>query len=502
MKFFRERYLGYKGSGFMIFSPNLSPTIYTSILGVLLLVIYMILRKKVKHNKVFIIFFLCYLIGILVLYSQGIYGSFIKADEIHAKKYSVNELKADLNELKKYILEENPLYFTDEEHLKSMFTHAYHSIQEDMTELEFYRLVNPIICQVNCGHTNLSISKALHTNRINNAKFFPLDVTIIEKEIYVLEGNEKLKICEGDQILSINGKKSEEIIKILIDNISGDGESETKQQYIISKHFNNKYYDFVDNSEHFEVELVNEKRGVYTINLDAKYKKEYNTTAWELHFTEYKNGNYYESNIYNDYGLLTINIFMKEKGNNFFKLINNFFSELQDKNIDKLIIDLRGNFGGNPNMARALLSYLISEGIEYFAGKLPFYYRIMGYQKPVQPSDVSFSGKTVLLTDGACFSTSGHFCSLFKYHNLGIIVGTTTAGTYVCSDSSKNKMLGNTRMRLHYSTLVYEVNVHGLPDNLGVTPDIVIESTIDDLLNKEDIAMKTAYNVLFDDKVQ
>lgn len=486
----------------MIFSPNLSPIIYTSILGVILLVIYMILRRiKVKHNKVFVTFFLSYLIGILVILSQGMFGKVINVDEIHTKKYSVKELKADLNELEKCILDENPLYFADEEHLKKLFDRTYDSIQEDMTELEFYRLVNLIISEVNCGHTNLSISEALHTNRINNAKFFPLDVTVIENEIYVLEANEELKICEGDQILSINGKKCEDIIKMLIDNISGDGESETKQRFIISKNFNNKYYDFVDDSEYFEVELVNKKGGVYTVHLNAKYKEEYNTTAWELHFTEYKDGNYYESIIYEDYALLTINVFMKEKEDNFSEFINNFFNELQDKNIDKLIIDLRGNFGGNPDMAQTLLSHLISEDIEYFVdSELPLYYNIMGYQKPVKPSDVSFSGKTVLLTDGACFSTSGHFCSLFKYHNLGTIVGTTTAGTYVCSDSSKDKILGNTRMKLHYSTLVYEVNVDGLSDNLGVTPDIVIESTIDDLLNEEDIAMQTAYNVLFGNK--
>ena len=39
-----------------------------------------------------------------------------------------------------------------------MFKDTYNSINKEMTELEFYRLMNPIIVKVNCGHTNLSLS--------------------------------------------------------------------------------------------------------------------------------------------------------------------------------------------------------------------------------------------------------------------------------------------------------------------------------------------------------
>ncbi|MEW8986315.1 MAG: hypothetical protein AB2401_04795, partial [Bacillus sp. (in: firmicutes)] len=143
-------------------------------------------------------------------------------------------------------LEENPLYFADKIKLNELFNNAYNDIEDGMTELEFYRLMNPIVAAVNCGHTNLSISKALYENRKDTAKFFPLKVTLVDNHLYVIENDPSSRIVAGDELLTINGKNSEEIISILNNNTSGDGDYESKRRYLISKHFNSKFYDFVD----------------------------------------------------------------------------------------------------------------------------------------------------------------------------------------------------------------------------------------------------------------
>ena len=461
------------------------------------IIVFLIIKKLMNiKKKFFLIFNSIYFATVIVLLIVGVFGKFIEVDTINTKQYSAADLTRDLKQLEKCIMKENPLYFADKENLHILFEDAFEKIEDGMTEIEFYHFINPIVVQVHCGHTNLSISEALYMNRKENAKFFPLDVTLINNQLYIMEDDETTGVCAGDEILSINEKSSEEIINTLIKNVSGDGNNEAKPRYIISEFFNNKFYDFVDGSNSFNVQLINKDGIIYSAKLNARYKDKYNTTAWALHSTEFKGGNYYNSVINDDYALLNIRVFFKEKRKDYNSFLDNFFMELQKQNVDKLIIDLRGNFGGNPDMAKELLSHLTTKRMEYLTSDLPFLYNVMGYQKAISPATTVFKGKTVVLTDGACFSTTGHFCSLFQYHDLGTIVGTKTGGTYVCTDGSKDIILNNTRIRLHYSTLAFKVAVEGFSNYEGVKPDVDISPSIDMVLNHVDLILEEAIKYL------
>ena len=467
--------------------------ILIAVIYMISIIVFLIIKKLTNiKKKIFLIYSIIYFAAVIVLLIMGVFGKSMEVATINTKPYSAIDLTQDLKQLEKCIMKENPLYFADKENLRILFQDALEKTEDGMTEIEFYRLINPIIVQVHCGHTNLSISEALYMNRKENAKFFPLDVSLINNQLYILENDETTGVYAGDEILSINEKSSEEIINILIKNVSGDGNNEAKPRYIISKFFNNKFYDFVDNSNSFNVQLINKDGITYSAKLDARYKAKYNTTAWALHSTEFKDGNYYNSVINDDYAILNIRVFFKEKGKDYNSFLDNFFAELQEQKISKLIIDLRGNFGGNPDMAKELLSHLTTKKMEYLNSDLPFLYNVMGYQKAISPSTTVFKGKTVVLTDGACFSTTGHFCSLFQYHELGTIIGTETGGTYVCTDGSKDILLNNTRIRLHYSTLAFSVAVEGYSDYEGVKPDVDIAPSIDMVLNHRDLILEEA----------
>lgn len=481
----------------MMFSMNTLNISLAAAIFIISIIVLLIIKNKLKNIKIkFFIIYSIYIVAIIVSFSTGVYGKFIDTNTINTKQYSAKDLAQDLKQLEKCIMKENPLYFADKESLNTQFQEAYGKIEDGMTEIEFYRLINPIVVDIHCGHTNLSISEALQMNRKEDAKFFPLDVTLINNRLYILEDDESTGVSAGDEILSINKKTGDEIINTLIKNISGDGKNRAKPRYIISKFFNNKFYDFVDESNSFVVQLRKKDNKTYSANLNGMYKEKYNTNAWALHFLEFKDGDYYNSTIYDDYAILNIKVFMKEKENDFNSFLDNFFSELQKQSINKLVIDLRGNYGGSPEMAKALLSHLITREIDYFNCQLPFVYNMIGYQKPISPSTTGFKGEIVVLTDGACFSTTDQFCSLFKYHDLGAIVGMETGGTYVCTDSSKEILLNNTRIRLHYSTSVYKVAVEGLSDYEGLKPDVAISPSIDSLLNHKDLIMEKAINIL------
>lgn len=488
----------------MIFSTNKSNLIgidtavlFAAVCLILTIIFFIIVTKKFKRNrkKVMGIWILALLSFAIILFISGKFGRLVDVQTINNKTYTRNELTQDLNQLEKYIENENPFYFTDKDKFNQALSTAYENIKDGMTELEFYRLINPIVTAVGCGHTTLSVSEALVMNRKDTAKFFPLEVTLVNSKLYVLEDDLENGISAGTEIVSINRKTSEDIINVLLENISSDSYNEAKPRYIISKHFNNKFYDFVDTSENFNVVLRNATGATRSVNLQAKYNEKYNTSAWALHSTQYQDGNYYDSKIYDDYALLTVKVFFKEKDNAFDTYLDKFFMELKEKNISKLIIDVRGNYGGNPDMAQALLSHLTKDKIDYFDQGLPFPLNFI-YKKTVSPSNTTFDGNVAVLTDGACFSTNGHFCSLVKYHKFGTLVGSETGATYVCTDSSKNAILNHTRIRLHYSTKPFKVAVKGLSQAKGIQPDIPVPSTIEDILENRDVTMQVGLKAL------
>ncbi|MHB1150703.1 MAG: S41 family peptidase [Eubacteriales bacterium] len=490
----------------MIFSLNKSYFIFPMDTFILFAIISLIAAViafvfiSLKFNRkktAMVIYLLLWLSFGAVLFCTGAFGKFVDTKDINNKIYTKAELTEDLRQMENRIMNENPLYFTDKDTMSRLFKNTYDKIDDGMTEIEFYRLINPVVTAINCGHTNLSISEALLINRKDAVKFFPLKVTLIENKLYVLEDDLTSGIIAGDEIKSINGLSSEEIINILIKNISGDGSYETKRRYIIQKHFNSRYYDFVDNSDKFEVVLIDREGFEKTAHLNSKYREEFNTTAWELHFDDYKNGDFYSSNIYGDHALLSVRIFMNEAGSKFDNFLEDFFCELREKGISKLIIDLRGNFGADPFLVRTLLSYLIETEIEYFDCDLPPVYHILGFMDTISPNELAFNGDVVVLTDGACFSTTAHLCALIDYYDLGILVGSETGGGYACTDTSKDIALKNTRIRLHYSTLTFKVMSDVHSDFSGIKPQIFASPIVEELLANRDIVMETGIKTLF-----
>lgn len=488
-----------------MFSMNIAdlipiPTLYLFAAVFILLTIALFFTAKrifkCKRLKTMGIWFLAWLLAGAVLLSAGVFGQFVDPNTIDTKYYTKAELTQDLKQVETLIMGQNPLYFADADELKLGFQSAYAQINDRMTEVEFYRLINPLIVDINCGHTILSISEALEKNREKTARFFPLKVTLVGNQLYILEDDPLNDVAAGAEIKSINGKSSAEIIQKLLDNISRDGGNEAKSRYIISRHFNSRFFDYVDNSDRFQVELWNKEGGLKIVDLEAKPRPEFNITAWTLHFSDRHYNKYYESKIYQDYAVLTIHSFTEDTNNKFETFLEEFFAGLTEQNIPNLIIDLRGNYGGDPAMAKALLSHLVKKEINYFNGEFPFLYNLMGYDKPVLPKGTSFNGKVVFLTDGACFSTTGHFCALAKYHGLGTFVGSETGGTYVCTDGAKDAVLNNSRLRLHYSTFIFKVAANGLSDTKGVAPDMSISPSIEDLLNERDIQMEKGLQAL------
>jgi len=107
--------------------------------------------------------------------------------------------------------------------------------------------------------------------------------------------------------------------------------------------------------------------------------------------------------------------------------------------------------------------------VPYFARIYPQY---ESFAKPIPRAAGSFDGKLYVLINGGCFSSTGHFCGLLKYHKIGIFIGTETGGTYECNDARQMFELRNTRFRLFVARMTFTAAIKDLPQFRGIIPDI------------------------------
>ena len=165
------------------------------------------------------------------------------------------------------------------------------------------------------------------------------------------------------------------------------------------------------------------------------------------------------------------------------------FYLIKEYDISNLILDVRGNDGGDPFCSSILLSYLQKEPVPYFAedyGK----YRVLSNPLPLPENH--FTGNLYTLVDGSCGSTNGHFCALLKYHKIGKLIGTPTGATYKCNAGKETEFrLTNTQMIITVGRKTYSVAVSNMLKS-AIIPDIFVYETMESFLSNTDLFLETA----------
>jgi hypothetical protein len=181
------------------------------------------------------------------------------------------------------------------------------------------------------------------------------------------------------------------------------------------------------------------------------------------------------------------------------KEIKYFFKEVSERGIDTILIDLRGNPGGNGNIGNLLLSYLIPNDIEYYLiGNLKksvyedYYernagliisnqYRIENHQKKyfykVKPIKKYHSNASIyLLIDKHTLSTATYVSSHLKYTCKANVIGEETAENeyQLGGGVIRTLVLPNTGLRIKFPSYAWEYGSIAIPSKSGVKPNLTI----------------------------
>ncbi len=162
-----------------------------------------------------------------------------------------------------------------------------------------------------------------------------------------------------------------------------------------------------------------------------------------------------------------------------------------------IIFDVRNNSGGDSRLAEPLARHFIkhSQSFAQIYIKVPGKDNLRKHDCVIDPLKPTLGQPTVLLTNSKCLSSNEMFILMLKDTGHAITIGETTGG------GSRNPKLteislGSRKFTLHVPTWKMVRNNGQELENIGITPDIEVVPTPQDIAIGKDPVLERAIHHL------
>jgi hypothetical protein len=337
---------------------------------------------------------------------------------------------------------------------------------EKLTDFEIAVKVQQNIAKLGDSHTNIQLSKYIDKNEI-----LPLHLFWFKDGVFILHTTENYKEILGQKIVAINETPIQTIIDSLSTIVTVDNDAIVKSNIpkLIPLVQLLKYFGFVETSK-TSLTLENDKGETNLVLIQPTFMDRNNRVMFipDSLALCYKN----ERTFFVDYELEKEHLLYFQynkcwsrenpppgyrgdlnKLPSFNDFQNNIIEKLKDDSIDKLIVDLRFNSGGNSSQGTELI------------------------EKIATISRINQKGKIYVILGRFTFSSAIINAMDFKSMTKAIFVGENTGGKPNHFGEVRNFTLPSSNLTINYSTKYFRrVN----EDLKTLTPDFAIETTFED----------------------
>ncbi|MBK8442170.1 MAG: peptidase S41 [Sphingobacteriales bacterium] len=250
--------------------------------------------------------------------------------------------------------------FCSKNEFDKTFLSLKNSINSDLSIVEYFKLTATLMAKIKDGHT--AVDRTQIISLLNERLVFPFSIYKIRDNYYLGKSTEGKKDYLGLKILKINRQDIHSVLNEIQKYIHLEARNETGLNTRLK---NFPFYYFIYNqTEHFTIEYLDINKKKKTISLQGvSYETftKYINEHIEPLSTEFRD---------NETAILKFHSFENSYNEADRKIaetqLDNFFNRLDSLKIQNLIIDLRDNSGGAPEIANYLFSYLVNKPYYYF----------------------------------------------------------------------------------------------------------------------------------------
>ena len=373
---------------------------------------------------------------------------------LQATPLSSAQTQADFDLMRKALEEAHSgLYrYLSKTEMDRVFTAQRAKLDHPMSKPEFLAVLMKTTAAIHCGHTGVQPDAETRA-AFATAPLFPMQIMIEKHKLMVLANDttNDSTIRPGMEILEINGRTPREIFDRILPAISTDGDIETGKWRRIEGNFNRNYRLLVDQAKEFTIEARGPDGKTTKVKLAG-------VTAEDRKNNQNSVNNEAKANLQKlDWGQGNLSLrFLKDPeiaqiricgfgGDDYPQWMENTFRTLREKGTKTLVIDLRGNGGGEDLYGAMLVSYLTDKPFRYFdhirvkaislsfkaytdwgaddernlregvtvnpAGGFFVTQKLHPGVAEQPPGKYPFLGRTIVLINGRTFSTAADFCA-------------------------------------------------------------------------------------------
>jgi hypothetical protein len=450
---------------------------------------------------VFLVLFLCAAFSVNAQY----------LDQMSKQLYPPADLKKDIDLVQTTLEKDHPnLYlYIPKKALDYKFDSLRKTIDKPITPIALYIKLQRVISSIGDGHL---------TVEIDYSKFTPQDIAFLKKPSlqhpiyqfgYYVNGKRLFimrnlsadsTIVKGTEILSINGVPAASLIETLNNYITSDGYNTTYKRHLMNNGvFAERYRFLFPEKDPLNISLQSSGK-LRKIKLEPRQERGYDSIGGtKPPTTEYRRLTPDSSIAY-----LKLRSFYNEPN---FPGYEGIFHDIERRKLKTLIIDLRGNMGGELIWAARIYSHLLdmpryfyrlpdeikqqkklydNPKIRKWVNSVP----MSGYQM-IQPYSFTFKGKVYVLIDGGSFSSSSLLTANLKNLKNLTLVGEETGGSknIFTAGVHKSVTLPNSQLLLKYGDIPAYFGDISKIDGRGVMPDVPITYQIEDVLAGKDLEL-------------
>ncbi|MEL7123296.1 MAG: S41 family peptidase [Bacteroidota bacterium] len=437
--------------------------------------------------------------------------------QLSAQNIQKGAVLEDLNFLMDEIVKYNPALPIYHPEFKKLSTPVIESISSDSISIfDYFTKVSKICALANEGHFGLGDWQDIVHKGIpgNELAYLPLEIKLLSGKLYVSEdySNERL-LKKGDLIESINGIKTETIVKKLLELTPSDGNIETYAYRKIGDGFNWLYLFHIEQADTFEIVYFDQNALKKTVKIKALVRSD-QVANYRKYYSDNNQQNstaidgFYDLLYDKDYAILTLPSFDFRRVNKYEvkskKLYKAIFTELKEKQVNHLIIDLRDNTGGRNEFADNIIPFILksSNGDSFIKKTISWEGKEKVYAMP-KASKLAFTGTIYVLVNGKTFSAGSSLARFLKEYGDAIVIGTETGTRYdgFAAGSSQDVILPNSQIKIGIPRyhILFPPSKKQTKINRGLIPDYEITYTFKEYVDGSDLHLKKAIS-LIDDK--